>query len=94
MKTAEELNALKAEVEALNGKLAELTDEELAQVIGGAAQQDWSEGDRILVHYSGSEQPLYQAVVKSATSDPDLKPFLDPDPQSPSVVYQPTSERT
>ena len=36
MKTKEELNALKNEVEALNKKLAELTDEELAQVTGGA----------------------------------------------------------
>ena len=35
MKTKEELNALKKEVEALNKKLAELTDEELAQVPGG-----------------------------------------------------------
>ena len=31
MKAKEELNALKAEVEALNKKLAELTDEKLAQ---------------------------------------------------------------
>ena len=36
MKTAEELNALKEEVEALNKKLAELTEEELVQVSGGA----------------------------------------------------------
>ena len=35
MKTKEELNALKAEVETLNKKLAELTEEELAQVSGG-----------------------------------------------------------
>ena len=35
MKTKEELNALKEEVEALNRKLAELTEEELAQVTGG-----------------------------------------------------------
>ena len=35
MKTAEELNALKEEAETLNKKLAELTDEELAQVSGG-----------------------------------------------------------
>ena len=35
MKTKEELNALKEEVETLNKKLAELTDEELAQVTGG-----------------------------------------------------------
>ena len=36
MKTKEELNALKEEVETLNKKLAELTDDELAQVVGGA----------------------------------------------------------
>ena len=36
MKTKEELNALKEEVETVNKKLAELTDEELAQVSGGA----------------------------------------------------------
>ena len=35
MKTKEELNALKEEVEALNKKLRELTEEELAQVSGG-----------------------------------------------------------
>ena len=37
MKTKEELNALKEEVETLNQKLAELTEEELAQVSGGDA---------------------------------------------------------
>ena len=35
MKTKEELNALKEEVETLNQKLAELTDEELTAVTGG-----------------------------------------------------------
>ena len=35
MKTPEELNALKEEVETLNQKLAELTEEEIAQVSGG-----------------------------------------------------------
>ena len=35
MKTKEELNALKDEVEAVRGKLAELTPEELAEVGGG-----------------------------------------------------------
>ena len=35
MKTKEELNALKEEVETLNQKLAELSVEELAQVCGG-----------------------------------------------------------
>ena len=35
MKTKEELNTLKEEVEAVNEKLQELTDEEIAQVTGG-----------------------------------------------------------
>ena len=35
MKTAEELTALKNEVEVLNQKLKELTEEELALVSGG-----------------------------------------------------------
>ena len=35
MKTKEELNALKEEVETVSRKLAELTEEELAQVSGG-----------------------------------------------------------
>ena len=35
MKTKEELNALKEEVETLNKKLHELSDDELAQVTGG-----------------------------------------------------------
>ena len=37
MKTAEELDALTRELEALNKKLAELTEEELKQVAGGDA---------------------------------------------------------
>ena len=39
-KTKEELNALKEEVETLNKKLAELTEEELKQVTGG---DSWEE---------------------------------------------------
>ena len=38
MKTKEELNALKEEVKVLNKKLAELTEEELAQVVGGQTE--------------------------------------------------------
>ena len=40
MKTKEELNALKEEVETVSKKLAELTEEELAQVSGGAGPRD------------------------------------------------------
>ena len=35
MKTAEELNALKEEVETVSRKLAQLNEEELSQVAGG-----------------------------------------------------------
>ena len=47
MKTKEELNALKEEVETVSKKLHELTDEELVQVSGGAkAVQDDTQGKR------------------------------------------------
>ena len=63
MKTKEELNALKEEVEALNSKLAELSEEELAQVAGGlipplprydasAAEQEFRGS------YDGSSKPV------------------------------------
>ena len=35
MKTQEELNTIKEEVETLNKKLVELTEDELKQVVGG-----------------------------------------------------------
>ena len=37
MKTNEELNKLKEEIESVNEKLQELTEEEFAQVSGGSA---------------------------------------------------------
>ena len=40
MKTKEELNALKKEVETLNKKLAELNEEELEQVVGGLGNHE------------------------------------------------------
>ena len=40
MKTAEELTALKNEVEVLNQKLSALTEEELEQVTGGNIEQE------------------------------------------------------
>ena len=41
MKTKEELNALKKEVETLNKKLAELTEDEMQQVAGGMLLRDF-----------------------------------------------------
>ena len=39
-KSKEELNAIKEEVETVNKKLHELTEEELAQVTGGSKKAD------------------------------------------------------
>ena len=39
MKTKEELNALKERVEDLNKKLADLSEAELSQVVGGAMDE-------------------------------------------------------
>ena len=44
MKTKEELNALKNEVEALNDKFSTLTEEELTQVSGGGQTPENSGG--------------------------------------------------
>lgn len=49
MKTKEELNALKEEIEALNKKLAELTVEELAQVTGGHDMSLKHEGEKYVM---------------------------------------------
>ena len=40
MKTREELNVLKKEIEDLNAKCRELTEEELEQVTGGSKKED------------------------------------------------------
>ena len=53
MKTKEELNALKEEVETLNQKLAELTDEELAQVSGGDANTSGAQQCSVCVDCDG-----------------------------------------
>ena len=39
MKTKEELNALKNEVESLNRKLAELSEDEMKEVVGGGLDE-------------------------------------------------------
>ena len=52
-KTKEELQAIKEEVETLSKKLAELTEEELAQVSGGM---------RLLVGGAEDAKDLYRVV--------------------------------
>ena len=49
MKSKEELNAIKTEVEMLNKKLTELTDDELEQVSGGNTGTNYYE-----CHHPGS----------------------------------------
>lgn len=48
MKTPEELNALKEEIRTLSQKLAELNEDELAQVVGGEDEE--SEPEYKLLH--------------------------------------------
>lgn len=48
MKTKEELNALKNEVEALNKKLSELTDDELKEVAGGVEGYQKTNGPKFI----------------------------------------------
>ena len=55
MKTKEELNALKEEVENVRKKLAELTEDELAQVTGGLDFPSGGDGSHV---YYGSHDEL------------------------------------
>ena len=56
MKTKEELNALKEEVETVNKKLHELTDEELEQVSGGAYLKDFYDQVTYDLPYPGTNE--------------------------------------
>ena len=51
MKTKEELSTIIDEVEALNKKLTELTEDELQQISGGDLEYNW---DNLRVSQSGS----------------------------------------
>lgn len=55
MKTKEELGALRNEVEALNKKLAELSEDELAQVAGGQSVMP--------VIYAGTKEKDEQILI-------------------------------
>lgn len=59
MKTKEELNALKEEVEKLNKKLSELTEEELGQVSGGT---DYPPCGLASCNYTSKESCIYYRV--------------------------------
>ena len=63
MKTKEELNALKEEVENVNKKLAELTDDELRVVVGGSEVEflfDDKSGDKEFRIYEGTVKKEFE----------------------------------
>ena len=57
MKTKEELNALKEEVETVSRKLAELTEEELTQVAGGHYWLPKKDGGKPIVTPNDNKWP-------------------------------------
>ena len=61
MKTKEELFALRNEVELLNTKLCELSDDELAQVTGGIAYRAYC---GVIKTYGYDPSMLYSAGMK------------------------------
>ena len=71
MKTKEELNAIKDEFETLNKKLAELSNEELAQVTGGCSQIVSKGGTADVGTLCGGE-PTYPAKDDSLHLDEKL----------------------
>ena len=63
MKTKEELNVLKKEVEALNKKLSELTEDELRLVVGGTGTEfffDDKSGDKEFHLYDGTVEKEFE----------------------------------
>ena len=80
MKTKEELNAIKEDVETLNNKLNELTEEELAQVSGGNAGSDIER-----LRFSGKPVPLPEAKSKKET-DGGYAGKIVPNPSDEQII--------
>ena len=81
MKTKEELNALKEEVETVSRKLHELTDEELAQVSGGEEKTECEHGRTLPIdlckrigctHLSGHYCTFFQKEIYSGGHGPHV----------------------
>lgn len=71
MKTKEELNAIKEEVEAVSKKLQELSEEELAQVAGGILPKDYYEN--IILNSPEQDNNILQTYKKDIGSDKNAK---------------------
>ena len=78
MKTKEELNIIKEEIDALNKKLYELTDEELDQVTGGLEYKIAFRSIGVFVSQLGIDKDLrpeqvLQTYKKDKGSDKNAK---------------------
>ena len=78
MKTKEELNIIKEEIDALNKKLYELTDEELDQVTGGLEYKIAFRSIGVFVSQPGIDKDLrpeqvLQTYKKDKGSDKNAK---------------------
>ena len=82
MKTKEELNAIKEEVETMNKKLAELNDEEMAYVSGGS-----HEGETNWFSIPGPVDPLIQKQ-SGDSREGDTNWFSIPGPVDPLIQKQ------
>ena len=69
MKTKEELNALKEELESRNRKLAELTEEELAQVSGGGPAVRVKGDDIAKLNTTKAQDALQGRIAGVETTD-------------------------
>ena len=73
MKTKEELNALKEEYTELNKKLAELTEEELEQVIVGVQLLPKDHYENIILNASEYDEQILKTYPKDIGSDKNAK---------------------
>lgn len=72
MKTKKELNALKEEVEALNGKLTELSDEEIEEVCGG--ETTWDIAVKLKEKFNiSTEKFIIEEIVGAEKQEPGGK---------------------
>ena len=73
MKTKEELNALKKEVETVSRKLHDLTEEELAQVAGGSVDDGFQSYNEDMLNYIRgllNPESAYQSTLRRKAPDP------------------------
>ena len=73
MKTKEELHAIKKEIEDLNGKIRELTPEELEQVTGGVGEGLSASGKPVeIIHKIKGEIRQLGSIDNGSFSSQDL----------------------